>query len=476
MNEPPNKPLDKSPTPRILIADDEPLYLRTTAALLRKAGFECTCAADGEAALEALAREPFDLVLSDLNMPGNLKLELLQEGRRRWPQVPLIVITGAPSLPTAIESVRLGIADYLLKPVKYEDLLSSVRRALDQRTSDGPPETARPTEIAGAANGIGVTELIGASQPMRELFEIIERVAETDANVLITGESGTGKEAVASAIHRRSRRAQGSFQVVDCTAVPETLFESLLFGHAKGAFTGAVKDQVGLLSQADGGTAFIDEIGELPVPLQAKLLRVIQEQSFIPLGKAEIHKIDTRFICATNRDLELEVSAGRFRRDLFYRLAVIHIELPPLRSRGDDVTLLARHFLRQLQATKPGVKDFAPQTIELFKQYSWPGNIRQLRNAVEHGLAMARTETIAPHDLPSALRGGSPSEEGATHSPTPAGSRAEALVSAERDYLIALLRENAGNVARSAQQAGMSRQGLHKLLKKQDVNADDYRP
>ncbi|MCE9552579.1 MAG: sigma-54 dependent transcriptional regulator [Planctomycetes bacterium] len=461
--------MNKPPTPRILIADDEPLFLRTTAELLRKAGFECVGAPDGEAALQALIREPFDLVLSDLNMPGNLKLELLQEGRRRWPQVPLIVITGAPSLPTAIESVRLGIMDYLLKPVKYDDLLSSVRRALAQS------KRGRPPKAVGAADGSSVSELVGESKPMQELFDIIERVAETDANVLLTGESGTGKEAVARAIHRRSSRSQGSFQVVDCTAVPETLFESLLFGHAKGSFTGAVKDQVGLLSQADGGTAFIDEIGELPAPLQAKLLRVIQEQSFIPLGKAETVQIDTRFICATNRDLASEVSAGRFRRDLYYRLAVIHIELPPLRRRGDDVTLLARHFLKQLQATKPSIKDFSEQTLDLFKQYSWPGNIRELRNAVEHGLAMARTETITPHDLPTPLQSGSLDGGVAARGQMPAGSRAEALVSAERDYLIALLRENSGNVARSAQQAGMSRQGLHKLLKKQGVDADDYR-
>jgi len=443
--------------------------LRTTAQLLHKAGYECVCAADGDAALQALAREPFDLVLSDLNMPGNLRLELLQEGRRLWPDVPLIVITGAPSLPTAIESVRLGIADYLLKPVKYEDLLSSVRRALAGRLRGGRPEASEE------AGGSRIAEMVGESKPMQDLFEIIERVAETDANVLLTGESGTGKEAVANAIHRRSRRAKGSFQVIDCTAIPETLFESLLFGHAKGAFTGAVKDQVGLLSQADGGSAFIDEIGELPAPLQAKLLRVIQEQSFIPLGKAEAQQIDARFICATNRDLELEVSAGRFRRDLFYRLAVIHIELPPLRLRGGDVMLLARHFLKQLHGTKPGVKDFSEQAVELLQHYPWPGNIRQLRNAVEHGLAMSRTETITPHDLPITVQSGSRSEAAAADSQMSAGSRAEAVVGAERDYLVALLRENAGNVARSALQAGMSRQGLHKLLKKQGIDADDYR-
>lgn len=454
---------------RILIADDEPLYLRTTAELLRKAGYNCVCAANGDAALEALEWQPFDLVLSDLNMPGNLKLELLREGRRQWPEIPLIVVTGAPSLPTAIESVRLGIADYLLKPVKYEDLLSSVRRALAQRARGLPRKAAQPADASR------FPELVGDSPPMQELFEIIERVAGTDANILITGESGTGKEAVARAVHRLSSRANGPFQVVDCTAIPETLFESILFGHVKGSFTGAIKDQVGLLSQADGGTAFFDEVGELPGPLQAKLLRVIQEQSFVPLGRTTPERIDTRFVCATNRNLELEVNSGRFRRDLFYRLAVIHVDLAPIRRRGDDVVLLANHFLRQLQASKLRVTGFSEQAFEMFNRYSWPGNIRELRNAVEHGLAMARTDVIALCDLPAGLQRAGLVALTTESSEPMSGSRAEVLAIAERDYLVALMREHAGNVAHSANQAGMSRQGLHKLLKKHGVDTAAYR-
>ncbi len=453
---------------RILIADDEPLYLRTTAALLRKAGYACVTAADGAAALEALAREPVDLVLSDLNMPGNLKFELLRAGRRQWPEIPLIVVTGAPSMPSAIESVRLGIADYLLKPVKYEDLLASVKRALAHRTR----EQARPSEPSSQASRF--PELVGSSPPMQELFEIIERVADTAANVLVTGESGTGKEVVARAIHRRSARNKGPFQVIDCTAIPESLFESLLFGHAKGSFTGAIKDQLGLLTQADGGTAFIDEVGELPGPLQAKLLRVIQQQTFIPLGKTVPVEIDTRFICATNRDLELEVNSGRFRRDLFYRLAVIPIALAPLRERGDDVALLAQHFLENLQGVPPRATGLSEEVIELFRHYSWPGNIRELRNVVEHGLAMARGEVITAKDLPAALQRAAFTNLTTTNASLP-GSRDEALAIAEHDYLVALLRENQGNVASSASQAGMSRQGLHKLIKKYNLDIETYR-
>ena len=464
--------MSELPAARILIADDEPLFLRTTAALLRKAGYQCTTASSGHAALETLAREPFDLVLSDLNMPGNLRLELLQEGREKWPDVPLIVITGAPSLPSAIESVRLGITDYLLKPVKYEDLLSAVRRALAQQERR---QLHSPKAVETGSGTRCFPEIIGESAAMLDLFEIIERVADTDTSVLITGESGTGKEVVARAIHNRSRRADGPLQVVDCTAIPETLFESVLFGHTKGSFTGAFKDQAGLLAQADGGTAFFDEIGELPLPLQAKLLRVIQEQTFTPVGKTSLVKVDMRFLCATNRDLELEVNAGRFRRDLFYRLAVIHIELPPLRERGDDVILLARHFLNQLQPQHRRVSDFSEESLALLSGYRWPGNIRELRNAVERGLTLARGDWILPSDLPLAIQR-TEADTPKPQSSRPAGAtRAETVEDAEREYLVSLLRENAGNVAQSARQAGISRQGLHKLLNKHGVDAGEFR-
>jgi two-component system, NtrC family, response regulator AtoC len=458
---------------QILIADDEPLFLRTTAALLKKAGYRCLTAPDGATAINVLRQERVDLVLSDLNMPGNLKLELLHEGRSQWPDTPIIVITGAPSLPTAIESVRLGITDYLLKPVKYEDLLSAVSRTLTHRRRTRP-QTDRIDSPEGGASHF--PDIIGESSAMQQLFQILDRVVETDTNVLLTGESGTGKEIVAQSIHNHSARKGGRFQVVDCTAIPETLFESVLFGHAKGAFTSAVKDQAGLLKQADGGTAFFDEIGELPVALQAKLLRLIQEQTFTPVGKTEPVQVDTRFICATNRDLEMEVNAGRFRRDLFYRLAVIHIELPPLRERGDDVLLLARHFLERLRPDGRDDLDFSPESMDLLKRYSWPGNIRELRNAVERGIAMAGGQLILPEHLPAAMRQSEYLSSQIAETPTSAaGTLAETVEEAERSYLVTLLRQNAGNVASSARQAGMSRQGLHKLLKKHNVDAADYR-
>lgn len=457
---------------RILIADDEPLYLRTTGDLLRKAGYECQCVGDAEAACEALSKDSFDLILSDLNMPGNLNLELLRQSRQNWAHIPLIVVTGAPSLPTAIESIRLGIADYLLKPVKYEDLLTSIRRALAQRSHAVAAAERDDTQRRVLARQF--PEIVGTSHQMLELFDIMDRVAGTNTSILITGESGTGKEIVARAIHRHSPRAKHAFHVVDCTAVPESLFESVLFGHVKGAFTGAVRDQPGLLRECDQGTAFFDEIGELPATLQAKLLRVVQEQTFTPVGERTSVRVDTRFICATNRDLQWEVNSGRFRRDLYYRLAVIHVELPPLRQRGDDIVLLAEHFLETLRPAGGRERRFSDEVISCFRRYGWPGNIRELRNVVERALALTRSSCIETMDLPVALQ---PQALDVRESSVDVAraSREEALESAERRYLTALLREHHGNVSQAARQAGLSRQGMHKLLRKHGISAAGYR-
>ena len=477
--------------PRLLLADDEPLYLQVTSQLLRKAGFHCTCVADAEAAIRHLRSEPFDLVLTDLNMPGNLKLELLRAGRKEWPETPLIVVTGVPSLPTAIESVRLGISDYLIKTVRFEILLKSIRRILAtpreaESLAEIPPEPALESRI------------IGSSEPMRALKEMIERVAHADANVLISGESGTGKELVAQAIHAASRRGEQKFQVVDCTAIPESLFESLLFGHVKGSFTGAVDDQIGLLKQSDQGTAFFDEIGELPLTVQPKLLRVIQEQTFVPVGKSEPTQLNTRFISATNRNLHHEVEQGRFRRDLFYRLSVLHLELPPLRDRGDDVVELAEHFLHQFTDPDRPIEGFTPVCLERFRAYGWPGNIRELRNAIESAAAMCRGAWIDVEDLPDWIgRPVSPSERltGSAKGPAevasgrsadaepvvtadpdlPIGSREEALGTTDKAYFQALMRQYHGNISRAARHAGLSRQTLHKLLNRHQISAAEYR-
>ena len=466
--------MNEPPTPkRILIADDEPLYLRTTGQLLRKAGYECECVPDADTALAKLQCDSFDLILSDLNMPGNLKLELLRRGRAQWPHIPLIVITGVPSLPTAIESVRMGIADYLLKPVKFEELLASVHRVLDRPINAPIPPVATPSDVDTLSAKF--PQIIGRSEPMRELLEIVDRVAQTDTNVLITGESGTGKEVIAKAIHQHGNRRDHNFQVIDCTAIPESLFESVLFGHAKGSFTGAVKDQEGLLNRSHRGTAFFDELGELPLASQAKLLRAVQEQAFTPVGQSELRKVDTRYLCATNRNLQEEVDAGRFRQDLFYRLGVIQMELPPLRNRGDDVLLLAENFLMQLQSDGRRITGFTDEVIERFRRYEWPGNIRELRNVIERAVALSRGEAVELSDLPKPIR------ESTSTTPRLVSviaeiSREEALDNADHTYLTALLKKHGGNISQAARQAGLSRQGMHRLLSRHGLNAADFRP
>lgn len=458
---------------RILIADDEPLYLRTTGQLLRKAGFECECVPDADTALARLASQPFDLVLSDLNMPGNFKLELLQRGRAEWPHIPLIVITGVPSLPTAIESVRLGIVDYLLKPVRFEELLVSVNRALNSPAL--VPAPVQSTSVGPQNLTSKFPQIIGQSPAMLELLEIVDRVARTDTNILITGESGTGKEVIARAIHESGHRREHHFQVIDCTAIPESLFESVLFGHAKGSFTGAVRDQQGLLSRSHRGTAFFDELGELPLSSQAKLLRAVQEQAFTPVGLTELHKVDTRYICATNRNLEEEVEARRFRQDLYYRLGVIHIELPPLRKRGDDVLRLTDAFLSQLQPHGRRVIQYSDEVKERFLTYEWPGNIRELRNVIERAVALSRTDMIELSDLPMSLRDSAIGASQRLVSEVTEISREEALDNADRDYLTALLKKHEGNISQAARQAGLSRQGMHRLLSRHRLDAADFR-
>ncbi|RCS46459.1 sigma-54-dependent Fis family transcriptional regulator [Bremerella cremea] len=461
--------LTSEATKRILVADDEPLFLITTGELLKKAGFECRCASDAETALKYLASERFDLILSDLNVPGNLKLELLREGREKWPEIPLVVVTGVPSLPTAIESVRLGISDYLLKPVKFDDLIASIQRILR------PENTSQALNTSGERKALleAFPDIITQGEAMLEVLEVIDRVAPTNTNVLITGESGTGKEVVARAIHERSSRRDYPFQVIDCTSIPESLFESIVFGHRKGSFTGAVANQEGLLERSQHGTVFFDELGELPLLSQAKLLRAVQERSYTPVGDTTPIQFDARFICATNRALESEVLAGRFRRDLFYRLGVVNLELPPLRERGEDVILLAHHFLEKLRNSDSGPTRFSTPVLERFREYGWPGNIRELRNVVERTIALARNDQIETEDLPRALQ-----EKQAgrlVESEVGEISRETALDSADYKYLTLLLTKHNGNVSHAAEQAGISRQGIHKLLKKHGISAANFR-
>lgn len=464
--------------PRILIADDESFYRETTAEFLREEGFQCICVENAHDAIDVLQNHTFDLILSDLNMPGNLKLELLREGRTTYSRTPMIIVTGVPSTESAIESLRLGVTDYLLKPVKLDELLVAVQRALTPEAQDdeAEPDAEAHDDSAEPLDAAASVSIIGNSPAMREVLEVVERVAFRDTSVLITGESGTGKEIIARTIHQRSRRSKHRLQVIDCTAIPEALFESTLFGHVKGSFTGAITDQSGQLAAADRGTVFFDELGELPLVSQSKLLRVIQEQTFTPVGAHEPIKVDVRFVCATNRDLEAEVNAERFRRDLFYRLAVIHMELPPLRARGEDIELLAEYFMSHLRTPDSPVSGFSQETLDCFRRYRWPGNIRELRNVVERSLALATGNLIEPSDLPAAVRvPQDSSDQSVDFDDLSEVSRDEALDRADRVYLTALLERHGGVIARAARQAGLSRQGMNKLLKRHRIDVGAYR-
>ena len=492
--------------PRILLVDDEPLYLETTSQLLRQSGFDCVCAADASVAIGELRRHDFDLLLTDLSMPGNFRLELLRAGRRDWPELPVIVVTGVPSLPTAIEGVRLGVADYLIKPVKFEVLLQSIRRILGQSTGvDPPPESAAASDGVGAAGssrddrdieaslgGSPKAEgVLGSSPGMVRVLELIGRIADSDANVLVSGESGTGKELVAREIHRLSLRRGKPFRVVDCTALTGENFDSLLFGRPhpgnshsgnshSGNEEGPVDEGRGLLWEAENGTVFLDEIGELSLELQPRLLRLIEEQTFVPHGSTTARRLNVRFICSTQRRLLREVAEGRFRQDLFYRLSVLHLELPPLRDRGEDIVELAQHFLGQFGRGRLQIRGFTEACTGQLRGHTWPGNVRELRNAIESAVALCRRDLVDVDDLPAWV---SPMSAVAERF-GPALSQPEAVLGLSRDaalgntdkrYFETLLETCDGNVSRAARHAGLSRQALHKLLKKHEISAAKYR-
>ena len=447
----------------ILLVDDEPLYLRSTAALLRNADCHVLAAASVREALGLLGQQEVQLALVDLNLPGNEHLELLQQIRQQAPAVPVVVVTGHPSLPTAIAGLRLKISDYLLKPVAYEELLQVVRRYL-------------PSLDNGARSSASEAVLVSSSPTMQQVLSIARQVAPTDVNVLITGETGTGKEVVARELHRLSRRSGGEFHPIDCAAIPEGLLESTLFGHVRGAFTGAVERREGLLQQCHGGTAFLDEVGELPITMQVKFLRTIQNESFVPVGDHREVQIDTRFISATSRDLEREMSEGRFRRDLYYRLAVIHLKLPPLRERLEDLPAIAGGLFRALRQPEQRAEDFDADAWQALRAYHWPGNIRELRNVVERGLSLAAGGLVGLAELPLEISGLLlDAGEFANAAVRRIGGETGDRISAEREYFRELLRGCNGNVSRASRQAGMSRQGLHRALRRHGLRPQQFR-
>ncbi len=441
---------------RILIVDDEPSIRKVLSAHLTREGYEVVTAQDGGEGISLLGVEPFQAVVTDLQMPGIGGLEVLHWCRSNFPGLPVIIITAHGTVDTAVEAIKLGAHDYVAKPFDRDDLLRIIDKAVK-------------TEAAGASSltpGAGRFDIIGRTPGMARVYGLIERVADSPTNVLITGESGTGKELVARALHRQSDRREKPFITVNCGAIPENLFESELFGYEKGAFTGAAVSKPGRFELADGGTLFLDEVGELPLDMQVKLLRVLQERSFERVGGVRSITVDVRLVAASNRDLAEEVRNGTFRQDLYYRLDVIPIALPPLRSRSQDIPLLVDHFLERFN-DRLGRKftGLSESALDALKAYSWPGNIRELENLMERTVLLADGEHLDLEDLPGL--GGAPSLPDADDLDGMGLKEYVRIHTAklERDRIQKVLEAEENNVTRAAKRLGISRKSLQTKMK-----------
>jgi two-component system, NtrC family, response regulator AtoC len=454
----------------VLIADDEANLRKVLCALLDKDGHETLAVGDGNAALKTLEEREIDILITDLKMPGLGGLELLDAVRPRWPMLPVIVMTAHGTVDTAVSALKKGAIDYITKPFDKEELRVAVRKGISARRG-----------VQSSNGGEVRYRMTGESPRMTELFNVIDKVAATPSTVLITGESGTGKELVASRLHENSDRRDKPFIKVNCAAIPKDLMESEFFGHEKGAFTGAVSSKPGRFELADGGTLFLDEIAEIPIEMQVKLLRALQEGEFERVGGVKTTKVDVRLIAATNRNLVAEIEAGTFREDLFYRLNVVPVALPPLRERTEDIPLLVGAFIEKYNARLgKNVKGIAEEAIEVLKQHPWPGNIRQLENVIERTLLFCEGERINANDLPEEIRRPTPLP-GTLSAPRPdvpalasdakAGAASmkdivrQATVEIEKDLIIKALDETRGNVTRAAHLLRISRKGLQNKMK-----------
>jgi two-component system NtrC family response regulator len=385
--------MGKSLTGRILFIDDDKAGREVAFFNLRRAGYEITPAEDGQEGLSLFSPEKFDLVITDVKMPGISGIEVLRRIKKQAPEIPVLVITAFGNVETAVEAMKNGAYDFIGKPFQRDQLLLSVERAIDRRRL-----ATEVRELRIRVSGVE-REIVGSSYAMKRLLEIVDRVSRTDAGILITGESGTGKEAIARRIHVHSHKAEGPFGAVNCAAIPGELLESELFGHARGAFTGAVKDRIGRFRQAQGGTLFLDEIGEIPLPLQAKLLRALQEKVVDSVGGDAPIPVDVRIVAATNKDLQSRIRAGSFREDLYYRLNVVEIHVPPLRERPEDVPALVLHFVGELAEGRDLTVPL--RVMEELKLRPWPGNVRELKNACERMVILCDGNEVSLEDLPA---------------------------------------------------------------------------
>ncbi len=458
---------------RILVVDDKENILKLFARILGDA-YELTTAGDGGRAISLVAAQEFDVVVTDLKMPGADGFEVLRAVKARAPDTEVVMMTAYATVADAVEAMKQGAYDYLQKPFDPDDASRVVGRAVERRRLRLQAETLR-RELEGVYS---FHNLVGKSAAMQDVFRLLEQASKLDITVLLGGETGTGKELAARAVHYNSARKERRFVPVNCGALPSELVESELFGHARGAFTGASGAKAGLFEEAEGGTLFLDELGELPPAVQVKLLRALQEKEIRRVGENRAVKVDVRLVAATNRDLKAEVAAGRFREDLFYRLHVFPVTLPPLRERREDVPLLAQHFLeKHANALRRDLDGFAPDALRALTGYPWPGNVRELENAIERAVAVGGGKRVQLRDLPPEVKG---TQEGAIPPDVLAKlPYRDALDLARervsRDYITTLLRELDGNVTKAAERAGMERETLHRLMKRYGIRAEDFR-
>ncbi|NTX13744.1 sigma-54-dependent Fis family transcriptional regulator [Myxococcus sp. CA056] len=454
---------------KVLVIDDEANLRKVLAAMLRRDGFDVTVAENGEQGLAEFHKNGADIVVTDLVMPKVGGMEVLSTIRSANPDVPVIIITAHGTVDSAVDAIKAGAFDYITKPFDQTELSAVVAKAA--KTNESARRSVRPDLKARAA-------IIGESPQMQDVYKVIDKVADTPSTVLITGESGTGKELIATALHGASSRRDKPFIKINCAAIPATLLESELFGYERGAFTGAVTSKPGRFELADGGTLFLDEIGEIPVEMQVKLLRALQEGEFERVGGIKTTRVDVRLVAATNRDLQAEIEAGRFRKDLYYRLAVVPLTLPPLRERRSDILMLARHFVdkynRRLNKKIEGITDDA---LALLQGYAWPGNIRELENLIERALLFADGPLITAKDLPEPVRQGAGVQ--ASPAPPPSAPTLEVptgevglkdivrmkAAELERDLIVKKLDETGGNVTRAARLLQISRKSLQTKMK-----------
>lgn len=446
---------------RILVVDDEQLIRENLSYILKKEGYEVEEAENGKIAYEKLVANPFDIVITDIEMPMMKGTELLEKIRRIDLQNAVIVITAFGSLDTAITALRNGASDYILKPVEFDELLIKVKRLLEMKDLLIENKVLRD-EINRKYD---YENIVGKSQPIKKVYEMIDAVAETDSTVLITGNSGTGKELVARALHFKSKRKGKPFIAVNCGAISENLIESELFGHKKGAFTGAISDKDGFMKAAQGGTLFLDEISEMPPQLQVKLLRAIQEREYTPVGTTQALPVNARFIASTNRDLTEEVKSGRFREDLYYRLNVIEIHLPSLKEREEDIPLLADHFLDKFRKDlNKNIKGIDGEAMRAILSHEWRGEIRELENIIERAVIFCKTDFITVNDLPTSfktdtIKGEFPST----------GSLEESVRKFERDFILRALENNETNKEKTAEALQVGLSTLYRKLKELDI-------